>query len=46
MDEETLLKIIDDLSEKLGLEKEVILHMIESGKIEELMALKNKEGEE
>ena len=43
MDKETLLTIIDDLTEKLGLEKEVILHMIESGKIEELMALKNKE---
>ena len=46
MDKETLMVIIDELSQKLDLDKEVILHMINTGKIEELLALKNKEGGE
>ena len=45
MDKETLMVIIEDLSQKLDLEKEVILHMIESGKIEELLALRDKDNE-
>lgn len=46
MDKETLMVIIEDLSQRLDLDKEVILHMIESGKIEELLALKDNNKEE
>ena len=46
MDKETLMVIIEDLSQRLDLDKEVILHMVETGKIEELLALKDKNKEE
>ena len=46
MDKETLMVIIEDLSQRLDLDKEVILHMIETGKIEELLALKDNNKEE
>ena len=40
------LDAAEDLSQRLDLDKEVILHMIESGKIEELLALKDNNKEE
>ena len=46
MDKETLMTIIDDLAEKFGLDRQVIVHMIETGKMEELLALKDKDKEE
>tara|TARA_Y100001938_G_scaffold151084_1_gene245793 strand:+ start:2384 stop:2524 length:141 start_codon:yes stop_codon:yes gene_type:complete len=46
MDKETLMVIIEDLSQRLDLDKEVILHMVETGKIEELLALKDNNKEE
>ena len=46
MDKEKILEMIDELAEKFDLDRQVVVHMLETGKLQELLEQKNKDNKE